>query len=213
MSEAELTTPEFRLTDIEELRGEQNYFNKIKRIEGEDKLWKQLQSFPSSQAAQEYISRTPSKRGDKLSAFLPATRYIIKQGVDKVSVIAVAKEIHGNRLDKVGSDLSTDALSQLDTFVSESLIIYEQEGICPGINLKNFILADDQKLYYIDSEPCPPYNLEPFEVAHAREQRLLRTFGEDAKNKFPDTWDWIENHRVENYKKAQSEAKKRRRAA
>lgn len=207
----ELPKLDLELLDIEELRGEQNYFDRIKRIKGEDKLWKVITTFPTSKEAEQYINQTPASRHDRLSNFIPETEYLIQEVADKFTVIAKAKEVHGERLDQVDiSKLDDDVLKQLDTFLNESLLIFENKGVCPGINLKNFIISEDRRLYYVDSQPYPAYDIEPFEMAHAREQRLIKVFGQEAAAKLPLTWGWISLHQVENYKKEKGVAKKQR---
>lgn len=212
MSEVNIVNTDFKLNDIEELRGEQNYFGKIKRIEGTDKLLKKLRSFSTLDEALDFISHTPSKRNDQLYRFIPETEYLTRSDGGTITVEAMVLEIQGKRLDRVDiSSLGEPVLEQIDSFLRDSLEIYENEGVCPGINLKNFILGNDQNLYYIDSEPYPTCNIEPFEMAHAREQKLTKIFGEDAQRKLPRTWCWIENHKVDNYRKTKSLAKRKRR--
>jgi hypothetical protein len=201
-----------QLSNIEELKGEQNYYEKIKRIEGEGKLWKDLEVFDTLQQAEDYISCTPANRKDSgLLPFIPDTKYVTQLSGDKVKVIAISQEIKGIRLDKYEDELPPVVLSQLDRFMEESLKVFEKDKVTPGVNLKNFIIDPDQRLFYIDSEPYPPANIETFEMARARERRLIKMFGKNASSKLPITWQWIKGHMVEDYQKAKSEAKKNRR--
>ncbi len=122
------------------------------------------------------------------------------------------EKIDGKRLDLL--DLNQQEQSfyeQLDDFLFSSLEIYEGSNRCPGMNLKNLVLGKEGKLFYVDSEPYPEYNVEPFEMAHARKKKLTRMLGEDYQRLLPKTADWITKHEVGNYKKAKSEARRKRR--
>lgn len=205
---------EIKLNRIQELQGEQNYYDKIRRIEGSGKLLKKLRSFSTLEEAEAYISTTPSKSESALQKFIPPTEYLVENEDGRKIVYAIMPEIHGRRLDTVDLEsLDRNVTEQLDFFLSESLKLFETDKVCPGINLKNIIIDDEDAIHYIDSEPYPSYNLEAFEMAHAREQKLTRLFGDSAAATLPLTWQWINTHRVENYKKAKSEAERRRREA
>lgn len=189
-------------TQIEELKGEQNYYNEIRRMESLGKIVKLGKTFESKEKALEYICETPSRRASGLSRFIPETDWVIGGGNGEVKAVAFSSEIRGDRLDKLieGNGLNNEILKQVDEFVAESLLVYERDGVCPGVNLKNFVIDRDLKLFYVDSEPYPPYTIKPFEMAHARENRLKKLFGEKAEELFPKTWGWIKKHRVENFK-------------
>lgn len=204
--EIQVIDPSLMVSQIEGLRGEQNYFNEIKRLEGLGKIIKFGKMFENKDRAVEYIKNTPSRRGGILSSYIPETNWVLKNNGDKVEALAVVEEIKGTRLDKANLvEIKTSTLEDFDNFIFESLSIYEKEAICPGINLKNFIIDNTGKLYYVDSEPFPPYSIKPFEMAHARKQTLTKLFGKVASEKFPKTWEWIREHEVSNYKKAKKE--------
>lgn len=198
------------LSRIEELRGEQNYYEKIQRVRELDKLWKWLGTFEDEESAASYIMETPATRHDGLSQYLPPTEYQIVQQQDKTQVVAISQEIKGERLDHI-DDFDEVVLEQLDDFFAKSLVMYEQEGVCPGVNFKNFIVDGDNRLYYVDSEPYPPFSIENFEMAHARRQKLQKVFGDTAEEKLPKTYQWIKDHEIENYKRAKSMARRARR--
>jgi len=201
---------------FEKLKNEPAYIDKVQQVEGTELVIKETKHFDSLREAEEYIRQSPIKRQDELTGFIPETDYVIGEHPQKggYQVYTFMQPIEGKRLDEVQLDeLDQGVTTQLDDFLAKSLEIYEQEEICPGINLKNFIVDDvDDKLWYIDSEPYPMNHHEPFELAHARAQRLRGMFGEVVHQKLPRTWDWVEKHQVEDYKSAKKAAQARRRA-
>lgn len=203
MSELAFAGESTTLTNIKELEGEQNYFNEVKRLDGKEKIVKLGKIFNSKEEAIDYINRTPSRRNDSLNKFIPKTDWVLQDKDGRVEAVVMMDEIKGTRMDKVDlRSLTVETVTDFDDFMYESLVVYEQEGICPGINLKNFVIDGRGKTFYVDSEPYPPYTILPFEMAHARENRLKKIFGEDFRVKFPKTNLWIEKHRAENYKMA-----------
>lgn len=204
--ERQVFVPSVNIADIEDLRGEQNYFKEIKRIEGKGKIVKFGKLFGNKNEAIDYINNTPSRRSGRLRSYIPDTNWVIRDSGDKVEAIAITSEVQGIRLDKTNlAELKASTLTDFDNFIFESLLVYEKEGVCPGINLKNFVIDEQDKLFYVDSEPFPPYTIKSFEMAHARKQTLSKLFGDQAKEKFPKTWEWVEKHEVANYRKAKRE--------
>lgn len=201
--------PSVEISDIQELKGEQNYFEEIKRLEGKGKIIKIGKLFDSKEEALEYISKTPGRDGDKLKGFIPKTEWVLDRAGGKIRAIAVTDEIAGQRFDQINlKNLDSEILEKFDNFISNSLLIFEEKGICPGINLKNFIVTENKELFYVDSEPYPPYSVQSFEMAHARKRRLEKLFGDRGEELLPKTWQWIRAHEVANYKKAKREKKK-----
>ncbi|MDA2922335.1 hypothetical protein MYX07_03655 [Patescibacteria group bacterium AH-259-L07] len=205
------------IRDIEKLKGESTYFQNIKELGKTGKLIKKMKEFPTAHEAQEYLANRPQKE-DHLQSFLPDTTYIIGSSdiigssKSKLAVYAVSNKVKGERLDSIDLSQQNRAFyNQLDDFLFGSLEIYENNGRCPGINLKNLVLNEEGRLFYVDSQPYPEYNIEPFEMAHARKQKLTRIFGEDFQQLLPKTVDWINKNEVANYKKAKSAAKRNRR--
>jgi len=209
MAEIEFLDDAHQPMQIKELEGEQNYFNEIKRLESIGKIVKLGKVFEDKVHALEYIKSTPSRKSYGLSRFIPKTDWVVAGNGDGMKAIAFSDEIKGSRLDIMieASDVSNDVFTQFDEFLAESLLIYEKEGVCPGVNLKNFVVDEGGRLFYVDSEPYPPYIIKPFEMAHARENRLKKLFGEKAEELLPKTWEWIKKYRVENFK---AEKRKRR---
>ena len=212
MEKPNFLKPKLDTRSIEELKGEQSYFDNIKEIENSGKLIKKIKEFSTAQEAQEYLQNQPQKE-NYLQRFLPRTNYIIgKFENSKCTVYAISETIAGNRLDKIDLNDQDDIFyEQLDDFLFSSLLLYENKKVCPGINLKNLVLDENGHLFYVDSEPYPPCNIEPFEMAYARKQKLLKIFGENLQKLLPKTYNWIKENEVENYKKAKGAAKRKRR--
>lgn len=198
--------PGVKISQIDDLKGEQNYFKEVLRLEDMGKIVKVNKIFSTRDEAVSFINRTPGRGEDKLAEYIPKTEWILKNNDQAFEAIAVTDEVKGIRLDKMDPDkIEDDVLRQFDNFISDSLALYLEKGICPGVNLKNFVVSDDKKLFYVDSEPYPPYSIEPFEMAHARKQKMLKMFGALAQDKLPKTWEWIKKYEVQNYKKAKRE--------
>ncbi len=212
-----MQTPEFLSGSLEvntpnEIVGEPAYTEKIGEIREKALILKKTATFATQDEAVGYIKRTPINSSESLIDYIPETTYVLGDGNDGIQVWTFMKNVEGTRLDSIDfTDMTPEITEQLDDFILKSLVLYQQEGICPGINYKNFIIDNNGNLWYVDSEPYPENNHEPFEISHARESRLKRDFGENADEKFPKTWEWINENRASNYKKAKGEAEARRR--
>lgn len=209
--------PEFLSDSLEintpkEIVDEPSYKEKIGEIKEKGLIIKKTATFTTQKEATDYIRHTPINSAESLVAYIPETTYVLGDSDEGVQVWTFMQKVDGERLDTLElAGLPPEIYGQMDDFIFDSLVIYQQEGVCPGINYKNFVIDTEKKLWYVDSEPYPENNHEPFELAHARETRLTRDFGEGAKDLFPKTWEWISTHKVENYNKAKSEAEARRR--
>lgn len=144
MAEIEFLDDTHQPTQIKELEGEQNYYNEIKRLESVGKIVKLGKVFENKDSALSYIKSTPSRKSCGLSKFIPETDWVIGGSSGEVKAVAFSREIRGERVDKLVSDevLAENVMSQLDEFIAESLLIYEKEGVCPGVNLKNFVVDE-----------------------------------------------------------------------
>lgn len=201
-----------KVDHIEELKGEGEYYEKVRKIEGKNLVVKNLGTFSTVDEAEKYISRTPSRIQGGLKKYIPETDYVISRDKDdSYAVTAFSPVIEGKRLDSIPRmDLSDEVLAQLDDFISESIKLFELDRRNPGISFRNFILDGDNKLFYIDSEPFSESTYADFELAHARKERLLKEFGQGASDKFPLTFAWIKQHQVEYYRKAKREKNRRK---
>lgn len=198
---------------LEKLVDRPAHVEKIQKITQPEMIIKETKDFVDASEALEYIRKTPSKRNDKLSQYIPPTDYVIGDNTNSEGcrVYTFMKEIEGTQLDEIEpTSFDSDVTKQLDDFLASSLEIFDAEGISAGINLKNFILDADKKLWFIDSEPYPINIHAAFEIAHAREQKLTRLFGHKAPDIFPKTWSWIQKNKVSNYTKMKKETKKLR---
>ena len=215
MERPNFLNPKIKTDDIELLKYEPIYFQKIKELAGTGKLIKKIKEFDTLQEAQEYIKGVPQKQ-NTLRQFMTETLYVIGHSeTSKITAYAITENVNGLRLDKLDLKCQDqDFYQQLDDFLFGSLQMYENTKKCPGVNLKNLILNENGKLFYVDSEPFAEYNIEPFEMAQARKRKLIKLFGGNYQSLLPKTANWILQYEApsQNYKKLKNDALKLRRS-